>query len=556
MFHVEHSLAFLLLGGSLLLTGQLLQAQEGLYSASPSFPAATAAGQKGAEVRSLKEPSEGQSFLVLPTASSDEELKLHLALGWQDLLLGWEESAERHFNKSLERDSHCVLARAGLMMLASSSHAEEHLQALQEQWEQENSPSLTPAEASYLSIFLKAAGRHLGEAGREMSHYADRYRADLFAALWSLQLLHCADIPYTPEGKESALQREALQRAQELFSARPHHPLVCYLRAYLEETAPIVSLEALEAAQRCAELMPWHPMPELLWGHLLYRSGREKVAIEHFRRAAQRAQELFPANEESRSALVLTAQLYEATALWSTGKDRESLQLRRKLCALPLPPQNERTSQPATLLRWEIRTLPLRILVLRKQVPTQGEIDAAYRAATPTPDEASAQDDLVLEERNCLRAALSARRKARLGDMKEALRSLQLAEEALARFEKTLPRARDISAGWVTPWYRAQEACLIAVYAAKTDVYPSSADIWNENLQRAIHAPILLMPPAIPQRSASAGETARQTNSSKGSSPSSLPSSSTKKSTSTGKTSGKNTSRKAGSPRRKQQRRR
>ncbi len=497
MFHVEHIFPLLCCPVGFLLTGQ---------SWADSSPPNNLTGtQPSSEISSVSEPTpspakeestepKDEPLLVLPIASSSEELKQQLTVGWQDLLMGWEESARHHFEQALRHDEHCALAHAGLL-LAFPEGKQEHIQSLQNICGEDSNVLLTPAESFYLSAFLQAANRHLEAAAREMNEHADRYRADLFATLWGIQLLHCADIGYTQEGEVRPLQAKALRRAQALYRKHPSHPLVCYLRAYLEEAAPNISAEALEAAQKAAELMPRHPMSQLLLGHLLYRSQREEEALTYFQQAASLAK----AESNETSALFLTASLYEATTLWSIGQDRKSLQLRRRLRAIPLPTDRKESASPAaTLLRWEARTLPLRILILRKRVPTQGEIEAAFQAATP---EHPSDIDFVLEERNCLRAALSARKKAGAGDMKEAVPFLHLAEEALTRFDATLTQAREVSPHWVTPWYRAREACLIALCTAKAEVYPSSADIWKENARQAVQPPVLLLPPPVPMRS-------------------------------------------------------
>jgi len=485
-------------------------------TASHAHPAQESGAPEDASEGAPKDEPKDEPLLVLPIASSSEELKQQLTVGWQDLLMGWEESARRHFEEALQHDDRCALAHVGLL-LASPEQAQEHISTLQQICGQDSDTLLTPAESFYLSVFLRASGRHIEGAAREMNEHADRYRADLFAALWGIQFLHCADTGYTQEGEVRPLQAEALRRAQALYQKHPSHPLVCYLRAYLEEAAPDISPEALEAAQKASELMPRHPMPQLLLGHLLYRSQREGEALAHFQQAASLAREesrlhseiadedkgksskAKNGEEQKPSALFLTATLYEATTLWSIGQDQKSLQLRRRLRAIPLPTDSKESASPAaTLLRWEARTLPLRVLILRKRVPTQGEIEAAFQGATP---EHPSDIDFVLEERNCLRAALSARKKAGEGDMKEAVRSLQLAEEALVRFDKTLARVREVSPHWVTPWHRAKEACLVALCTAKAEVYPSSADIWKENARQAVQPPVLLLPPPVPMRS-------------------------------------------------------
>jgi len=409
-----------------------------------------------------------------------------------DLMLGWEESALLHFRAAVEADEACLLPHAGLLLADLHADARDKRDALARSLEQ--APAATPAESFYLNAFLKLLSRDVSGAAENFCARADRYRADVFSACWGILLLHCIDYGYTPEGKPEPFQQRALDRAGALYRACQDNALACFVRAYVEEAAPVVSAEALEAARKAAGLLPGHPAPEHLLGHLLYRSGKAQEAAMHFHRAAELAQrDDIPYAD---SALLMTARLYESTALWSSWQDAAALRTRRAMNAVPL--DRARLSRPAVLLqRWEAATLPLRILVKRAAPPTYGEIAAASRAAAPEPP---LEDDPALLVRDCLRSVAYVRTKHAAGDKAGTLRSLRLAEEACQRFKATRDKTIAHGLQFITPWMRAEEACEIALSVARAEVYASTAELWKQAERDAARPVSLLMPPPIPER--------------------------------------------------------
>jgi tetratricopeptide (TPR) repeat protein len=187
-----------------------------------------------------------------------------------------------------------------------------------------------------------------------------------------------------------------------------------------------VSEEALQAASKALELLPGHPMPYLLMGHLLYRSERAGEAVPYFRKAVELAGKAGIEPEQER--LKMTALLYESTALWSSYQDEAALATRRAMNAEKLD-AGMLATPVMVLRRWEANTLPLRILIRREVAPTVVEIRAASNAATPSP--ALPGKDAVLVVRDCLRAALYARARVKTADRQNAQKSLALAQQKL-----------------------------------------------------------------------------------------------------------------------------
>lgn len=440
-------------------------------------------------------------LLSIPLASSSEEACQQTSAGMLDLLWGWEESSRLHFEKALQADASCLLAYCGLLLTEDEPAVrQEALQEFRNQMDNHQG-KLTPAESFYLAAFLKLLSGDKKGAADEFCKRADRYRADMFSACWGILLLHCLDYGYTPDkGNIETYQKQAMERAIALYASHPDEPLVCFVRAYIEEAAPAISPEAMEAARCIAARVPGHPAPQLLLGHLLYRSGQVCEAIPFFTQAAANAHR--ETIEPSHAALEMTARLYESIALWSDGQDKEALRTRRAMNAQTL--DREHIKAPAVILqRWEAATLPLRVLVCRPDLPTLGEIKAASKAATVEPP---LTDDAVLYVRDCLRSTLHARLKAAAGDTNGSLLSLQLAEQALQAFEATHENIYAQSTRLITPWLRAHEACQIALCTARAELYTSTAELWKQNARDAVQPVSLLLPPVMPVRTAKAME--------------------------------------------------
>ena len=435
--------------------------------------------------------------LNLPLATASPGVAQSVEAGMIDLLLGWEESARRHFIAAIaagvEPDAESMLAHCGVIIAVPDARLKEENRAELE--EKIDTIPATPVEQFYLSTFLKLISREHVGAAQDFAERAKRYRGDAFSAAWAIMLLHCADIGYDINGRVNHYQQQALELAHQAYAEHPQNPLICYVRAYIEESAPQVSQEALEAASEALKQLPGHPMPYLLMGHLLYRSERAAEAVPYFRKAAELAS--VPEIEPGQERLKMTALLYESTALWSSYQDEEALASRRAMNAEKID-AGMQGSPLMVLRRWEANTLPLRILIRREEAPSVVEIRAAVKAATPSP--ALPGEDAVLVVRDCLRAALYARARMKTGDSNNAQKSLVLAQQKLEEFDDTQESVFAQGAEFITPWYRALEACKLAILIAGSEVYPDPDEFWKKVAGGAMRPGTMLLPPPVPER--------------------------------------------------------
>ncbi len=390
------------------------------------------------------------------------------------------------------------MAQLGLMLTSDEIPNADARTALQTAIT--NDLAMTPAESALVSTGLILLSGDRSAAAQEFQERIKTWRADLLSACWAVLLLHDG---YDETGKPLRGQERALQLIQELWlKHRANHPcsaIVCYLRALMEETAPTVSEDALQSAMHAANLLPNHPSPQLLLGHLLVRSGRVHESIPYFKKAvtlarAMRVAQGSPAEELPYDwPLELRARLYEATALWMDGQFDAALKARRSMNKLTI--DHSQMSKPGAILaHWEARTLPLRVLVLRPKVPYDGEIRAAAKVAT-----SQLKDDPVHHVRECIRFCLVARQRAHASKRTQAVKCIEAAEKAynqLIECQEAAQQGRALSS-----WARACEACVIAINAAKAATYTSTSEIWEDNYRRAARPSSLLMPPIIPQLS-------------------------------------------------------
>lgn len=428
-------------------------------------------------VASLHAQEEVLSPLAL--ASENTEAVRHTNLGLQDFLLGWPDGAAYHFRAALHEDPDLLLASVALLQLEHShltpNERQQRRQDIQSRLEQ--SP-MTPAEGFYLTCFLQSLTFNTRELQTNLTQHITRYRADILAACWLIMLQHTTTPPYDEHGNPSPSQQKALALIRQLDTAYPEHGLICYTRAKIEETAPQISEEALQSAEKCVRLLSGHPMATRLYGHLLYRSGKASQAAELFKQSAHQAHQRLQAWNLPDDALVLESLLYQATALWVAGQDRASLFCRRHLL------KNHQFQN-----HWEAATLPLRVLIGRKEPPTTGELKAAYRVAC----QAQLSQE-TLPVRDSLHHLLQIRRMLHQGQRAQALRSLEHWEQQ----HKSLLEEQ----GEAQLNRRGQQAIRLSWARVKAEAFPQAADIWNNNFQEWNDPPAGLLPAIIPTRSA------------------------------------------------------
>lgn len=327
-----------------------------------------------------------------------------------------------------------------------------------------NKGPLTPQEAFWIRVSLLLGSGHLEPAAREFLSHAEQYRNDAMSAAWGIVMLHYA-------GREH--HQEALETAARWKTLHPDNILIAFARSIIEEGQTDVSDEALAAAQQCVKARRNENRFILLEAYLLMQRKQYEEALAVL------------SSEDDSSVSALQVGYVKATLLYMMNRQEESLLLRKQMDAAPIFDDAR-----GALQRWEIHTLPLRILITRPEELSIQPIRFAKKAATLTDN----TEPLNLY-RDCLVAAALARYHAEKGKKSVAIPFLQKAETNLQELLKEQDR---VDKADLTYYFRACEACTVALHHIRAMLYPETSETWKQNEQEAHKPAARLLPPILP----------------------------------------------------------
>lgn len=465
------------------------------------------AAEQGSEAPPAWEAPSSFSFVV---DTPDAALQDEVLAGLHDLVCYWDEEAYRHFSEVLRYDRACAMAHWGLAMstLQDPSRKAERDASLAALGILEEQGRLLPREKGYASVLAALLRGSATEATASAKMLAERFRGDPMARLFHILLVRDG---YDDLGLPRSGQTEAIQAADALLKEHPDKHAFCFIRALLEETAPQASEAALGAARKAVELAPGHPVSHHLLGHLLFRNGRLEEAQAEFLRAA----ELFKARDEQyasggkngrtydRSDGYLRSMLYLATTMWCRHRDADADAIMRKL--LQQPYADRHSAAPGSAIRrWEIRTLPLRLMIAahrpydKEKLAEWDKLAGSGRAAAnPLP-----ADTFY----GLLKAYAVAAGQGRANDVSRAQNSLLMASRLQQQFTQPSTGNRAREDGEISLFTRALTTAHVAAMEARSATSGQAETAWNQYADDARRAATLLLPPAMPSRSAAAPE--------------------------------------------------
>lgn len=418
------------------------------------------------------------SAVALGGAANAEETRLTNSALYL-LLLGEDERAASLLRSAQSKGAQSPLTNVALLLCTQDdTERRETLRTLNEHFDEN---ALTPPEAFYTKSFLALLAGDIATAANEFREHAERFRGDRLAACWDILLHHYTDKSAEDRTKTRARAEELLNRCKDDGTAA----FVCALTDEFAEHGQ-VSTMALHAATFAVESLPKEIAAKRLYGHLLFLSGDIEKARSMFHMAR--------AQSEKQSYHWYAAGLYEATCNSVLGHTREALQLRREMNACAGVPERPQT-RAEILARWEVNSLPLRVLVTRAEKFDLSDIKAAALAATPKhlPDTA----DAALCYRNTLVQILMARYHHRIGQTARAGKELEAASHTLEQLREKKPESHERFL--LSCHTRACEACQTALHLVRAEVFPTTSAIWREHAAESRRSASLLLPPVIPQ---------------------------------------------------------
>ena len=414
----------------------------------------------------------------LAMSTPDAEVQRLVNLGLKECLYGCSEGAYVHFEEALREDEHCTLAHIGMLMIhpLRSETYRRHLQQLNKCM---HDAVLTPVEEWYVSTFLQYLNGDYAGAALAFKERAARYRRDNMAACWDIALNHRA-------GEQG---EGIVKRADALLVRLPDSPLAHYLRALVEECTETPSEQALQAAEKAAQLTKRapHPLIHQLAGHLLFRSGKAALAMPHF--------QAILSNSEPTSEAYQAARLYQIAIQAQSGDKKQWVQALKAARQLSTEGAAKSPAGDAeTLLHWEGRSMLLRMLVLQETPPAGAAINMAAQSCN------AAEGSPLKLMQDCLVAAIRTRSLAESGRLTSAAEQLPKAEQFFARLQREGDDLKRMGGITRICFMRAERACAAALFRARIALYKDSADIWQPHLDALLNTPEpRMLPPILPQ---------------------------------------------------------
>lgn len=411
--------------------------------------------------------------------------------GMAHLITFWDEAAYAEFKRAISLDPDCPMAHWGLVLSTITPNDERtpeklaSLKKLEEILAKKEAPEKELAYIRALFFLIKEGPR---SAALKFEEISKQWRADEIAPLLTAML--CRD-GFNEMGAPREGQQKAIALLDDMAAINENLQPAHFLRALLEETNPVVTLDTLTSALRAVELSP-HNAPSLhLLGHLYFRAGEYEKAEKQFNRAAeqyiawQQGSGLTLADNEG----YFRATLYRAVSEWFRGDREKAETTAANLAKLPI--NMVRPKSKGTLIQlWEVRNLPLKMAVSTYPVTPKKEIEE--RMPPPVKSEESPLSNSVssacLQYASLLLAQKDGNREAidiHAGNLDRLGRMLLESENAAMQ---------ETSYSY---WNRTMELCEQYLIAAKAMLYPDSADIWYNQARDAQQHASLLLPPVL-----------------------------------------------------------
>lgn len=429
--------------------------------------------------------------LTLAVSTSSPEAQQAVLRGLSHLITFWDEAAYLEFKYALFLDPECAMAHWGLVLSTitpndeRTGEKEASLKKLQEYLNAESLPEKELAYIRALYVLLRDGPR---TAAEQFEAISQQWKSDEAAPLFAAMLCRNG---FDDNGKPRDGQLKAIRILDSLIvkneSLQPAH----FLRALLEETNPVVTVDTLSSAYKAVELSPHHAPSLHLLGHLSFRAGEYEQAERHFNQAAeqytawQQGSHLTLADNEHYFRSIL----YRAVSEFCRGDQAKAKKTASDLAVLPV--NLKRPKAKGTLIQlWEVRHLPLKMALSVNPPTPKAEIeklippvlDAKAHLLSSSVTAASLQyGSLLLAQADRNTDAID----VHLGNLDRLSGLLRNSYEISAKETST------------SYWLRLMELTEQYMIAAKAMLYPSSADVWYAEASQKQKPSSLLLPPVL-----------------------------------------------------------
>lgn len=456
---------------------------------SPALKAAVETALPDVDAKPAPLPTWVEAMAVCTSSPEAQALVLE---GMTHLVTFGDMKAFRLFESALKHDPDCLMAHWGICVSLMASGPEfqqqrvHSMKCMKELALREDCPE---HERAYADVFVLLLAKGKQDALPAWEAICQTWKNDPYAPLFYAMLLRDG---FDVNGKPGEGQQKASAVLDECLQTRPDSYAALFMRALLDETAPAISPETLAMAGKTVELNPQAASARHLLGHFLFRTGDYEGASASFKMS----EELNLAwGEEKQLPKALNdayfrSVIYRAVSAFCAGQYKESVNIAEQAAKVPL--DRDHPLAPGTLLQiWEVRDLPVRLMLSRPDLPKRELLLKATPAPLP-----KGFPDLS----NGMMAMNSQFQGAKYADKEGRRNALAIHFEKLSRVLQLTMEGAEVARHQLSLSYWSRSLMLGSAYAmeVRAMMFPGTAEVWLKDAIREQRLPSLLLPPVLP----------------------------------------------------------
>lgn len=429
---------------------------------------------------------------LMMVGSSSPAAQMLVLEGMTHLLTFGDMRAFRKFDAALRLDPDCLMANWGRcmsLMGAGPAFQDQRVHSMKRMKELALRPDCPEQERAYADA-LAALLMHGPEKAQESwKNICSTWKRDPYAPLFYAMLLRDG---FDGQGNPGEGQKEAVRVVDAVLKERPGSQAALFMRALLEEVAPVISPETVETARRAVAANPFSASAHHLLGHCLFRTGDYEGACAAFKDsenlclAWEKAENVPPALDDAYFRSII----YRAVSEFCAGRYKQANAVAARAAAVPL--DKGYPLAPGTLLQiWEARNLPLRLMLASPDLPAQEHVLRAGPGPLP-----KGFPDLS----NGMMAMISQYMAAKYAVRQGRTDAAGAAFDKLSGVMRLFMEGADVARNQMSVSYWARCLQMGSLYSAeiRAMMFPDSANVWLAEAFRIQRFSSLLLPPVVP----------------------------------------------------------
>lgn len=323
-------------------------------------------------VAGLKKPQRWKNVIKVPmnVTTGSKDARFYTRQGFGLMQSQWDIEAHRSFVYALDKDSECIGAYIGLLMMSSQNH--------------------NPSHGMHLDLLAKVDELKAKKVdGKYYYSLQERLYADLFIAIVEADKegrLDAMDklVEESPMDFQALIMKNVLlplraggntQEKKSLYISRmmeryPYSPMLWmyWLALHQYENDPeYVKDKLLPVAKKLVKWAPEMPGWHMRYGEVLSKSGNYKDADKSYDKAIELYLEWGKVNKIplSANAGVWQARIFKSVSYYRGGEFDKAIQIATAL--QKDIPELQYLSEVRGIYLWEVQTLPARLYLARNQ---------------------------------------------------------------------------------------------------------------------------------------------------------------------------------------------